>query len=201
MHRAKLFGQKVLIDCTFDYEMNDREIRNTTWSMEKAYTTNREHKLPLDMHFFCNQSYKPSFDNLHKQIPTLIGQKSMYEIHYECYTNLFPTKRLLVLTPDSTNIFQYNFDDIYVVGGIVDRGHSTPKMLAKAKRLGLRTARLPLKYSGPGKSHELALHNVIDILRECQMCRNWKKILELYGPKATRPREYRYFKNGLDRFK
>lgn len=192
--RAKLFGQKVLIDCTFDNQMNDREIRNTAWCMEKAYSTNREHKLPFDMHFCCNKFYKPSLDILHKKIPTLISKKSLYDMHYECYTKLFPKERLLVLTPDSRNTFQYNADDIYVVGGIVDRGHSTPKMLGKAKQLGLRTARLPLNYGGFGKPNELPLHTVINILRECQISRNWSKILELYGPKPTRPKEYRHFK-------
>ncbi len=52
----------------------------------------------------------------------------------------------LYLTPDSrTDLLEYNPDDVYIVGGIVETAGDVPYTLTKAKKLGIRHARLPTK--------------------------------------------------------
>lgn len=117
-------------------------------------------------------------------------KNSMVEIHEKCYTELYPKERLLMLTPDSPNDLEYNFNDIYIVGGIVDRGHEQPLTMSKAKRLGLRTARLPLPGYGLHRTNCLHMNKVVDILLARQFSKDWKAILDEHLPKNI-PREYR----------
>lgn len=52
----------------------------------------------------------------------------------------------LYLTPDSrTDLLEYNPDDVYIIGGIVETAGDVPYTLTKAKKLGIRHARLPTK--------------------------------------------------------
>lgn len=183
----------MIIDCTFDNEMNDREIRNATYHLEQSYTANREHIRPFNLHLFGSESSKTIIEAFHKRVPTLGSNNLGAEIHFNCYTEMFPRDRLLVLTSDSDRTLEeYNGNDIYVVGGIADRGNSKPMMLAKAKQLGLRTARLPLQRYGFHSISELPLNAVVNMLGEFQMTRSWKKIVEAHGPKMIREKEYRF---------
>lgn len=102
------------------------------------------------------------------------------EIHSQCFTELFPRERLVMLTPDSQDVLDYKFDDIYIVGGIVDFGRADPLTLAKAKRLGIRTARLPLDnlQLREGDTRELSMSGVLRIIREFQVTNDVDDILE-----------------------
>ena len=61
--------------------------------------------------------------------------------------DLFPKDKLVYLSPDSRNdLFKYNEDDIYVIGGIIDKGDDrAPMTLANAKKLKIRHARFPMR--------------------------------------------------------
>ena len=53
----------------------------------------------------------------------------------------------MYLSPDSRNdLGRYNEDDVYVIGGIIDRGEDrAPLTLASAKKNKIRHARFPMK--------------------------------------------------------
>lgn len=191
MIRSKLFGQKLIVDCTFDEQMCDRELRKIAKYLEKMYSCNRQHIRPFDLHLVGSESSNISINRIHKRIPKLMSASSPIEVHFKCYTELFPKDRLVILTSDSQTTLEYNFNDIYVVGGIFDKGHSTPLMLAKAKSLGLRTARLPLKKFIFRHNNELSFDIVVNILRERQLTENWEQIFADHVI-PIRAREYHY---------
>lgn len=163
--------------------MSDREIRTVSWKLENAYSQNRIHARPFDFHLFGSKSKNVSIDRFVERNSKLTESTSATEIHYECYTKLYPKERLVLLTPNTDVDLKYNFNDIYVVGGIVDKGRNEPLMLQKAKRFGLRTARLPVHLINAGfnGNTELPFDNVIDILRERQMTDDWKKIFKQFS--------------------
>lgn len=90
-------------------------------------------------------------------------------------------ERLVYLTPHTQTVMHsFDRDAVYVVGGIVDRSSSEPLSLAKAKRQGLKTARLPLeKYLTWGASSGkcLTLNAVLSILLELKMSGDWRRAL------------------------
>lgn len=151
--------------------MTLQEQSKTTKGIKQVYAENRKHLKPFDLHICGVKENSAIIKNLSRQIPSLLKTGSPTYIGSECFTELFPKDRLVMLTPDSDNVFQYNADDIYVVGGIVDFGRNDPLTLAKAKKLGIRSARLPLDNLRlkEGDTRELSMSRAIAIVRECQL--------------------------------
>ncbi|XP_031636208.1 mitochondrial ribonuclease P protein 1 homolog [Contarinia nasturtii] len=190
MFRSKLYGQKLVIDLSFENHMTDLERSKLSSGLRRVYAENRAHKKPMDLHLCGVPPDSVVLKSLCGQIPTLLSKKSPTEIHSECFTELFPKERLVMLTLDSDNVLEYNFDDIYIIGGIVDFGRNEPLTMAKAKIMGIRTARLPLDNMRlkAGDSRELPMSSVAAFIREHQVNRNLKEIIEkcvyLYSKKG-----------------
>lgn len=179
LHRAKLYGQKIIVDCSYENCMTHQEWSNVAKGLKRVYAENRNHKMPFDLHLCGVKPNSVIIKNLCGQIPSLVKMGSPTEIHSECFMQLFPKKQLVMLTPDSANVLEYNSNDIYIVGGIVDYGRSDPLTLAKAKELGIRTARLPLDNLRlqEGDSRELPMSAAIAVVREFQINKNINDIL------------------------
>lgn len=169
--RAALFGQKIVVDCSYDYLMTDVERSKAAKGLKRVFSENRAHQKPLDLHLCGVQLDGPVFRNLSGQIPSLLKKPSLPKVHDKCFSELFPKEQLVMLTPDSDTEFKYDPHAIYVVGGLVDLGRNEPFTLAKAKRLGIRTARFPLDNirMREGDTRELTMSTSIDIVRECQL--------------------------------
>lgn len=182
--------------------MTDQERSNVAKGLKRVYAENRKHKMPFDLHLCGVKSDSVIINNLCGQIPSLLKKGSPTEIHSECFMELFPKERLVMLTSDSANVLKYNSNDIYIVGGIVDFGRSDPLTLAKAKKLGIRTARLPLDNLRleAGDSRELPMSAAIAVVRECQINKNMNAVLDkcvyLYSKKK---KEMANGKNGEEK--
>lgn len=159
--------------------MTDLERGRVATGLRRVYSENRRHVKPFDLHICGIQLESSIFKNLSGQVPSLLRKSSPTGVHSECFTELFPKERLVMLTPDSDNVLEYSFDDIYVVGGIVDFGRNDPLTLAKAKKLGIRSARLPLDNlrMREGDSRELPMSSAISVIRERQVNNNWNEII------------------------
>lgn len=101
---------------------------------------------------------------------------------HECsYLDLFPKQQLCYLTPHCREeLLEYDPDTTYIIGGIVDKVTNEPLSLAKAKKDGLKMAKLPLdRYlqwgSGSGKS--LTLNHMLNILMDVKDTRDWNVAL------------------------
>lgn len=171
LHRAKLHGQKVVIDCSYEHFLTNLERSKVASGLRWVYTENRRHIKPMDLHLCGVEPDSKIIKNLSGQVPSLLKKSSPTRIHHECFTELFPKDRLVMLTPDSNQVLEYNADDIYIVGGIVDFGRSDPLTLAKAKKLGIRSARLPLDNLRlrEGDTREVTMGSAVSFVRECQV--------------------------------
>lgn len=170
----------MIIDCSYEEHMTNLERSRVVNGLKRVYSENRKHLKPFDLHLCGVQPESGIIKNLCQQIPTLLSKSSPTGIHPECFTELFPKERLVMLTPDSDEVLDYNFNDIYITGGIVDFGRNEPLTLAKAKQLGIRSARLPLDNLRlhSGDSRELPMSSVISVIRERQINTNWNEILD-----------------------
>lgn len=175
------FGQKLVLDCSYDEHMTKRECINAAKQLMFCFAENRYHDQPFDLHF-CNANLQGhTMSYLHKHIPTMLEPHFPMNIHSGSYLDHFPKEQLVYLTPHCRNdLEEYDPDHVYIIGAMVDTMHNEPLSLAKAKKLGLKMARLPLdRYlqwgSGSGKS--LTLNQMTHIMLDLKSTGDWNKSL------------------------
>lgn len=167
----------LIFDCSFNDTMTKWEIQDAARQLKFAFSQNRNHRRPFVMHF-CNmkqdsylwKALKAQMKNI-EQLPI--------RVHDGDITDVFPPEKLVYLSPDAEHeLHEFNADDHYVVGTIVDKGTQMPLTLAKAKRLNIRCARLPLQKYIRFFSHKtLTLDQMTNILLELRKSQDWAKAL------------------------
>ena len=116
------YGSKIVIDCSYDQHMNQREATNAAKQLMLCFAENRMHDDPFDIHF-CNADLKKTtMQSLQRHIPTMLDPEFPMNVHQKCFTEIFPKKNLVYLTPHCrTDLTSYNHDDIYIIGAMVDK--------------------------------------------------------------------------------
>ncbi|NWW62816.1 TM10C methyltransferase, partial [Ifrita kowaldi] len=178
--QSMIFGQPLVFDMSYEKEMSVREVTNTVRQIVLSESCNRRSVDPFHIHF-CN--FKD--DSLYhrefiKQYREAWG-KLLITVTDQCYTEIFPKDKLIYLTADSPKVMKtFDHDKIYIVGSMVDKSIKTGVSLARAKRLGLETAALPLEkyllWSTGAKN--LTLDQMMHILLTLKDTADWKKALE-----------------------
>ncbi|NWV20164.1 TM10C methyltransferase, partial [Origma solitaria] len=190
--QSMIFGQPLVFDMSYEKEMSVREITNAVRQLVMSEGCNRKSEDPFHIHF-CNfkddSLYHREFIKQYREA----WDKLLITVTDQCYTEIFPKDKLIYLTADSPKVMKaFDHDKIYIVGSMVDKSIKTGVSLARAKRLQLETAALPLdKYllwSTGAKN--LTLDQMMHILLTLKDTGDWKKALE-FVPK----RKYSGFVN------
>lgn len=115
------FSPKVVLDCSYDDFMTRREAENAAKQLMLCFAENRSHDDPFDLHY-CNVNMNtPCMKSLHRYIPTMLNTEFPMNVHQKCFTEIFPKENLVYLTPHCrTELLEYNHDDVYIVGAMVD---------------------------------------------------------------------------------
>uniref|UniRef100_A0A8C3TPL6 tRNA methyltransferase 10 homolog C n=1 Tax=Catharus ustulatus TaxID=91951 RepID=A0A8C3TPL6_CATUS len=188
--QSMIFGQPLVFDMSYEKEMSVREVANTVRQLVLSESCNRRSVDPFHIHF-CN--FKE--DSLYqREFIKHYGEawgRLLITVTDQCYTEIFPKDKLIYLTADSPKVMKtFDHDKIYIVGSMVDKSIKTGLSLARAKRLGLETAALPLEkyllWSTGAKN--LTLDQMMHILLTLKDTADWKKALE-FVPR----RKYRGF--------
>ncbi|KAJ9589340.1 hypothetical protein L9F63_017469 [Diploptera punctata] len=192
LFQAMLFGQKLVLDCAYDTYMNKHEAQNCSKQLMLLFSDNRLHDNPFDLHF-CNVNKESiAMKTLAKYIPTLYDPDFPLNLTEKSYLDIFPKENLIYLTPHCREVIkEFDHDAVYIIGAMVDKVNNESLSLAKAKREGLRMAKLPLdEYLlwGSGGSKCLTLNQMIRILLDIRQSNDWNKAL-LHVPqrKLTQP--------------
>ncbi|XP_058835468.1 mitochondrial ribonuclease P protein 1 homolog [Topomyia yanbarensis] len=178
--QAMRFGQNLVFDCSYDEYMNEKEMRNTAKQLMLCFAINRLHNEPFNIHH-CNVDFnRTTMKSLEKHLVQIREPSFPFNITEKSYLDLFPRERLVYLTPHCNNdLKEFSPDDVYIVGAMVDKSAQENISLGKAKKLGLRMARLPLdnhfQFKG-GKS--LTIDQMLQILLELKTSRNFEKAFE-----------------------
>ncbi|NXN50921.1 TM10C methyltransferase, partial [Rynchops niger] len=178
--QAMIFGQPLVFDMSYEKDMSVREVTNTVRQIVLSESCNRRSVDPFHVHF-CNLKddslYHKEFIKHYREA----WGKLLITVTDQCYTDIFPKDKLVYLTADSPKVMKtFDHNKIYIVGSMVDKSIKTGVSLARAKRLGLETAALPLeKYllwnSG---AKNLTLDQMMHILLTLKDTGDWKKALE-----------------------
>ncbi|XP_010151990.1 PREDICTED: mitochondrial ribonuclease P protein 1 [Eurypyga helias] len=178
--QSMVFGQPLVFDMSYEKEMSTREVANTVQQLVFSEGCNRRCMDPFHIHF-CNFKEDSLY---HKEFVKHYREawgKLLITVTDQCYTEIFPKDKLIYLTADSPRVMKtFDHNKIYIIGSMVDRSIKTGVSLARAKRLGLETAALPLeKYllwnSG---AKNLTLDQMMHILLTLKDTGDWKKALE-----------------------
>ncbi|NXN10781.1 TM10C methyltransferase, partial [Indicator maculatus] len=190
--QSMIFGQPLVFDMSYEKDMSIREVANTVRQLVLSEGFNRRSVDPFHIHF-CNLKedslYQKEFIKHYKEA----WGRLLVTATDQCYTEVFPKDKLIYLTADSPKVMKtFDHDKIYIIGSMVDRSIKTGISLARAKRLGLETAALPLEkyllWSSGAKN--LTLDQMMHILLTLKDTGDWKKALE-FVPK----RKYTGFVN------
>uniref|UniRef100_A0A8C3QK34 tRNA methyltransferase 10 homolog C n=1 Tax=Cyanoderma ruficeps TaxID=181631 RepID=A0A8C3QK34_9PASS len=178
--QSMIFGQPLVFDMSYEKEMSVREVTNTVKQIVLGESCNRRTVDPFHIHF-CNfkddSLYHKEFVKHYREA----WDKLLITVTDQCYTEIFPKDKLVYLTADSPKVMKkFDHDKIYIVGSMVDKSIKTGLSLARAKRLGLETAALPLEkyllWSTGAKN--LTLDQMMHILLTLKDTADWKKALE-----------------------
>ncbi|KAI0219891.1 RNA (guanine-9-)-methyltransferase domain-containing protein 1 [Lamellibrachia satsuma] len=173
---AMMHGQTLVFDFGFEDHMTDRELKELADQLTLCHGTNKLRMEPFHFHF-CNLNPNGRFgQRLSKTFPAY-NQLPM-SVSSEDYLDLYPHDKLVYLSPNSKSILEkFDHNDIYIVGGIVDKATEVPLTMARAKNNRIRTAKFPLDHylKWLQGSRALTVNQVVSILLELKDSNDWRK--------------------------
>ncbi|XP_042316593.1 tRNA methyltransferase 10 homolog C [Sceloporus undulatus] len=178
--QAMIFGQPLVFDMDYENCMSRREMENAVKQLMESEGINRRGKDPFHLHY-CNLKTGGLY---HKELIRRYGDawdNLFVTVTEKAYNEIFPRDQIVYLTADSPNIMKkFEHDKIYIIGSLVDKSIQTGVSLARAKRLNLATARLPLdKYlQWEEGAKNLTLNQMMSILLTLKDTGDWKDALQ-----------------------
>lgn len=167
---------KVIFDCGFNHTMRHYDQVCAARQIRGSIIANREAAAPFVMHF-CNLAKGSPFWRILETEMAYLHRVPMH-VHEQDITQVMAPERLVYLSPNSEHVLEeFDPNDCYVIGSIVDRGEKVPLTLDKATKLNVRTARLPIDRFVTFRMHkELNLDHVMRILLTAKDCgSDWQK--------------------------
>ena len=190
--------QNIVIDLDFDDIMTPAEKQSMVKQMRICYAVNKKAKISTRLHL-TSMNGKGTFRDLREKIDGFENWQGIYthdnslpfEIERRGITDneasiFFKRKKDLVyLTADSPfEISTLNENDIYIIGGFIDRNRHKMKTLNKAEALGIRHARLPINDFPQMKSSSvLTVNQCFEILVTQLEMNDWKQTIERSVPR------------------
>lgn len=116
-----------------------------------------------------------------RKIPTIEKPSFPIRLTSNEWPENISKERLVYLTPDSPNeLLEFNHNDVYIIGAIVDKGGKKPLTLAKAKDHDIRTAKLPLDRAIQCKQSDkgLTLDQITKIMLDYKTSGDFKTALK-----------------------
>lgn len=116
-----MFEPKIVFDCGYDNNMDQRETHNCAKQLSLAFASNRSHVNPMYL-YFCNFNKDGLLKRyLHQNIPTLLNDDFPVTITSQSYLDIFPKDQLVYLTPHCrVNLNEYDPDIVYIIGALID---------------------------------------------------------------------------------
>lgn len=189
--RAKMLGApKLVFDFSFGQYMEKKHCNSSTEQFIHFHGSNRKSQQPFDVHITNAPRNSTKLLYLQSLMPNILEDSCPIEVHSKCYSELYPRENLVYITPYSRTVLtEYNSNDIYVVGAMVDNGNFGPMVMANAKRLGIRTAWLRIyQLTDWGKTtRNLPINIIGNILLDFKNWNDWYKALEHIPQRMRKP--------------
>ncbi|CCC67428.1 hypothetical protein NCAS_0A08700 [Naumovozyma castellii] len=179
-------GIKIVLDCSFDDLMNDKEVVSLSNQITRAYSANRraDHFAHIKVSSF-DKRLKVRFEgDLHD---SNFGQWKNFEFVEDDHDIKGPDvdkSKLVYLTADTEEKLETLEPGMtYIVGGIVDKNRHKALCYEKAKELGIPTRRLPIdQYIQIEGRRVLTTTHVVQLMLKYFDNRDWKEAFESVLP-------------------
>eukprot|EP00096_Caligus_rogercresseyi_P007272 TRINITY_DN25088_c0_g1_i1.p1 TRINITY_DN25088_c0_g1~~TRINITY_DN25088_c0_g1_i1.p1 ORF type:complete len:547 (-),score=152.32 TRINITY_DN25088_c0_g1_i1:451-2091(-) len=171
-------GSPLVIDLSFLKTMNEKHARSFIHNeLFYGLNWNRNARMPYALYLTEFDPLCEHCQYLSKTYPHLFESTSPIVITEKSYLDLFPSENLLYLSPDSKQDLNFfRGSDIPIIGAIVDPAGNQPLTLGKAKKQGIRHARLPMKKI-IGINAQLNIDHMVAIMCEWRYSRDWLSAL------------------------
>lgn len=119
--KAEMFGPSLIIDCSYESKMNKVELHHCASQLIYGNTSNREMDNPFNI-IHCNFNINGVLmQKLMHIIPNINKQNSLFNYTEKTYLDLYPSDKLIYLSPHSEHLMEeYEPDSIYIVGKIIE---------------------------------------------------------------------------------
>jgi len=172
---------RICIDCSFESSMPENCVFKLVYELRRCYSANRSSQNPV-LYSVCSLTGKTN-----ELLTKIKGFPSWKEYAFnsseKSLTEMYPDKsKLIYLTNYSPNELDHLDDSkTYVIGGMVRwRNRET---IQKAEKLGIATARLPVKKYVNENSSKLNIKRVFEILLKYRESNNdWKTAMLITIP-------------------
>jgi len=161
------WGVPLVVDLSFSSKFKTDRIRTKSLVTEllNAVGTNRESDVPFQLHLTGTP------EELLEKLDESVDACS--NLTHESTLDMFPHDRLVYLSPDSRNdLKRFNKDDIYVIGGIIDKIEKVPLTLSAAKKMNIRHARFPMRRV-LGLHQDLNIDTCVAIMNDLKESNDW----------------------------
>lgn len=114
---AMYFGPDLVVDCSYEKYMKPSEIYGCARQMLYMWSSNRADKNPFNL-IFCNLNPEGKIiQHLTKLFHQTENDFSVLNLTEKSYTDLYPTKELVYLTPHcDEELEKYDGDSVYIIG-------------------------------------------------------------------------------------
>ncbi|EHN00387.1 Trm10p [Saccharomyces cerevisiae x Saccharomyces kudriavzevii VIN7] len=180
-------GIEIILDCSFDELMNDKEIVSLSNQVTRAYSANRrashfaEIKVaPFDKRL--KERFETTLKNTNYEkwnhFKFLLDDKIMYGDEHIGKDNI------VYLTADTDEKLEKLEPGMrYIVGGIVDKNRYKDLCLNKAQKMGIPTRRLPIdEYINLEGRRVLTTTHVVQLMLKYFDVHDWKNAFETVLP-------------------
>jgi tRNA (guanine9-N1)-methyltransferase len=186
--------QRVVIDLEFANLMQEKERKSMAYQLGICYSANVKAAVPAQIHV---TGLGGGMGDVVRKVCSGVEHWAVHmadETYLESPALIKDAKtkeQIVYLTADSEHeLADFKDDEVYVIGGIVDRNRYKNLTLNKANEQGIRHARLPirdhLKMSG---THVLTVNQTLDIIHAQLELRDWDKAMDRAVPMRKRTRE------------
>lgn len=161
------WGVPLVIDLSFTSKYKTDRIRTKNLVAELCIGVglNREYNVPFQLHL--TGTPVDLFEKLDESVDKCCN------LTQESTLDMFPHDRLVYLSPDSRNdLKKFNKNDIYVIGGIIDKIERVPLTLSAAKKMNIRHARFPMRRV-LGLHHDLNIDTCVAIMNDLKASNDW----------------------------
>ncbi|KAJ1497232.1 tRNA methyltransferase 10, partial [Coelomomyces lativittatus] len=162
--------------------MSDKEMKSLCKQIELCYASNRRSNKSLDV--VCTSVSEKLEKFLTQQNSGYKGWKMKFKTDHYCLSSK-DVENMVYLTADSENVLEtLEQGTKYIVGGLVDHNHFKDECLNKAKREGLKHAKLPIsEYISMQSRKVLTVNHCVEILLKYLDTSDWKEAFLACIPK------------------
>ncbi|KAG1357791.1 hypothetical protein G6F62_001295 [Rhizopus arrhizus] len=173
---SELTNINLVIDCSFNHLMTEREIVSFVKQLGISYGKNKTAPKSTKLSLVSlDDGFK---DVLNEKWPSWKnwGEKHVSTTE-QSYLDKFEKNDLIYLSADSDNVIQeLEEGKAYIIGGIVDKNRHKNLCQDKATKQGIKTAKLPIEdYLNMSTRKVLTVNQVCEILLKWLEVRDWEK--------------------------